>query len=319
MGLVGKVVLILAGALLASGLELTHKSYFKNPIEVAGTNGEVVAIGREGRVEVRSFYRLKNLRSEVELPPIHGFAKNVLVPMPFYDIDVIPGGKIVVLGKGDFQYRRLFLIENRKKRFLLKSNLPLIQARFVTPNRVLTIGINGELVLLDSISRRVLWEKRVKVAPPVRFALNFDRTRVAVAGSNGWIEVYSTLTGKRLYRFQGVNRREPLALDYYSTRIIEGSFDGRVVVYQLPTGKPVYIRRLAKVIDYYKKPSLPTAVAILNDRLIAYTYRNRDIYIYDLKTRQGQLLKGDRYPIVGLQFLPGYLFGYTSHSITIWR
>jgi len=300
-------------------IQLNHRSYFKKNIEVATTNGQEVVIGRNGQVEVRDFKNLSRLKRIISLPKIHGFARNILIPMPFYDIDLTPSGKILVLGKGDVSNRRLFLIENGKIKFFLKSNLFFIQARFISPYKILAMTNTGELVAVDIRNQKVLWERKTGLKAPTRMALNYDRTRVAIVGANGITYIFNSFTGQLIDSFRSINRRESLSLSYYSRLIMNGSFDGKVVVFDLSTRHFVYIKKLAKKIYYQNFPSLPTATAILGDRTIAYTYRHRNIYLYDLKTKKGLVLEGDRYPIIKLQFVGIYLISYTTHSISIWR
>jgi WD40 repeat protein len=307
------------GLQLLSAIHLNHKAYFKKSIEVATTNGQIVVIGREGKLEIRGFHRLAQLQKVIPLPKIHGFARNILIPMPFYDIDITPSGRILVLGKGDVSNRRLFLIENGKSRFFLKSNLFFIQARFITPYKIVAMTNTGELVAVDIRTKKVLWDRKTGLKAPTRMALNYDRSRVAIVGADGTTQIFESLTGKEVTHFQSLNRRESLSLSYYSRLIMNGSFDGKVVVFDLPTRKFVYIKRLARKIYYQNNPPLPTATAILGDRTIAYTYQHRNIYLYDLKTGKGTILQGDSYPITKLQFVGIYLISYTPHSISIWR
>ncbi|NPA89594.1 MAG: WD40 repeat domain-containing protein [Epsilonproteobacteria bacterium] len=301
------------------GIQLSQRGYFKRSIEVATTNGQIVVIGRNGKVEIRDFRNLSRLIKVIPLPKIHGFARNILIPMPFYDIDVTPSGKILILGKGDVSNRRLLMIEKGKIKFFLKSNLFFIQAQFITPTKIVAMTNTGELVGVDIQTRKVLWDWKTGLKPPTRMALNYDRSKVAIVGADGATYIFNSLTGKVVDSFRSLNRRESLSLSYYSRLIMNGSFDGKVVVFDIPTRHFVYIKRLARKIYYQNNPPLPTATAILGDRTIAYTYQHRNIYLYDLKTKKGLVLKGDQYPITKLQFIGIYLISYTPHSISIWR
>jgi len=318
--MVKKGLLLALTAVVGWGMTLYHKAYFKREIEVATTNGSIVAVGRGGNIEIRDYKKLSHLLYKVILPKIHGFAQNVLVPMPLYDIDITPAGKIVVLGKGDLNRRRIFIIDNRRAQFLLETDIPFFQVRFITPTRIALMGAKGSLVVIDSKTKKVVWKLNTGLPFPTRMGVNINRSKIVVVGSDGEVKIYRASDGKLLSQFKGVTNREPLAVAYGFHLIGVGAFDGRVAVYDdRKGGRPYYLRRLAKKIYYGNSPALPTAVALWGDKGLAYTYRSRDIYLYTFLGKKGEVLKGDKYPVVKLQFVGAELVSYTPHSISIWR
>jgi|GEM_PF-2280068 len=318
--MVRKLVLIVASMGMGWGLSLYHKVYFKKPIGVATTNGSVIVVGRDGNLEVRNYRKLSNLLYKVILPKIHGFAQNVLIPMPLYDLDITPSGKIAVLGKGDLNRRRIFIVDRKRAKFLVETDLPFIQIRFITPSRIALIGAKGGLAVIDTKTKQVVWRLETQLPGPTRMEIDRTYSKIGVVGSNGEIKIYRAKDGKLLYRLKGVTKREPMAVAYGFHLIGVGAFDGRVVVYREgEEGKPYYLRRLSRKIYYGNNPALPTAVALWGDKGLAYTYRGQDIYLYTFRDKKGAILKGDTNPILKLQFVGAELVSYTPHSISIWR
>jgi len=184
--------------------------------------------------------------------------------------------------------KELYLYENGQLKKLISEDdsLYITKARFIDDNHILFSLLGNTMYLYNFKSGKTVWTLEVK-APDAEFsstfsdfALNEDKSLVAVVDESGDVKIVDVKAGKVTKVLSGKNLDKVFKVDFKQNRIITAGRDGRVVVYDLTKGSS-YTLREKKWFFVYSVGLSPSG------KLGAFSLNQKnDIAVFDIKTHQ---------------------------------
>ncbi|QCT94359.1 nitrate reductase [Caminibacter mediatlanticus TB-2] len=312
-----KVIFFIITTILLFGYEVItpHKkiTYDYYISKIAFNNKYLIAGLENGSIIIKNFNNLKTLIT-INLPKIHDFMGDK-IPMPIYSIDISPDNKEVLILTEDENAKRTLFIYNLNTKTLKKIftiNQTLMKANFIDNKKIFFAKLSDEITLYDLTKKKFIYTTQLDSYVFSTYALNNDKTKIALGDESGNIKIANTITGKKIATIIGFNKDKTLSLDYQKNEIINASNDKRVGIYT----------ENGKIINTLDAKFLPYAAALsptLKTFAIQYDEKN-NIMVYSQYNKPLYLLKGHTMPLNGMKYINSTtLISYSPSEILIWK
>ena len=221
--------------------------------------------------------KTKKLISNIKLEKIKDFLGD-LIDSKIYSVDIIEN-KILILSQGTNGGRNLFIYENNQLKNVIsdKKRLFIARAKFIDKDKILYSLLSNQLFLYDFKIDKNIYSKQISHSKFSYFALNENKTEVAIADESGNIQIYDTLKGEKIKIHNNYNLDNVFQVDYKNDMIITAGQDRRSVIYS-KNNQP-YIKESNFLI--YVCELSPTS------KLGAYSSNeNNDVTVFDTKSKK---------------------------------
>ncbi len=259
-------------------------------VDIVYRNGLLYVASDKGTVEVFNLESKKKIK-QINLPPITNFEGDFYSPKVF-SIDLSPdNNKISIVAERSGGKRNLYLYEQGKLITIdLKSannNFVINKVKFIDHKKIVLGLLSNELLLYDLEKRDLLKKKQINMSSFSDFALNNNKSKIAVSDEAGEISILDVNNWQLTKILKGVNVDRVYKVSYKKNTIIGGGQDRRVAIYY--ENKPLYKRISVNFLVY--------AVALSEDARLAAFLANEDncLGIINLENyNQSFLLKGHK-------------------------
>ena len=294
-----------------------------SPVKVLSASGYVYDITVDekylyagtGHGELQIFdYDSNTVVDTITLPKIKDFMGDETYPKVF-SVDHL-NGKYLLLSEAKSGYRELYIHENNitTKIISVDDKQTLVKARFVDDEHLFLANLGNEVMLYNLKEKKEIYRFQISQSKFSDFALNLDKSRVAVGCESGEISVIDVQRGKIIQILKGQNLDNTYRVAFRNSVVTGAGQDRRASYYMLPKGNG----------DYFKGSFLIYATALSpSGRYAAYAIdEDNDIAIYDLSTHKRiALLKGQKSTLNTIVFLDEKrLFSASSDpKIMMWK
>ena len=151
-------------------------------------------------------------------------------------------GTLLILSQDNGGYSRVHLYANNKLNELIsqKDKLNIIKAKFIDKDNIVIALISNDIISYNLKTKKINWDTQASMSKFSSFALNNDRTQVAVADESGDVHIITLANGKIIKTLSGQNVDNLFSIDFKSDIILTGGQDRRAAVYNLKSGEAYY-------------------------------------------------------------------------------
>ncbi|MFK5882113.1 MAG: WD40 repeat domain-containing protein [Sulfurospirillum sp.] len=225
------------------------------------------------------------------------------------------GGKLLFVSQGEGGFSRVYLYQGKKKSLIFnkRDKLSVVKAKFISKDKIILALLSSQVLLYNLKSKKFIYNKQVSGSKFSDFALNRDRSKMALVDESGSATLIDTKDGKVIKVFKGENLDNVYQVDYKNHIIAIASKDRRCGVY-----------RDDGTLSYYKKAEFMVySVGLSPDgKMCAYPsdFVN-SITIFDTSNKENVYkLVGDKSTISNIIFTGDKtLFTTSKNKIKFWR
>ncbi len=213
---------------------------------------------------------------EVVIPKIKDFMGDV-IDAKIASVDYIDERYLILSDSGIGGYSNLRIYQDDKliDIFTAKDKKPLVKARFIDKEHILVGYLSDELELYDIKNKKSIYRVQLTQSKFSDFALNEDKSLVAVGCESGEVTVVDVKSGKIIKRLNSQNVDLVFKVDIKKDMVVAGGKDRRAAWYNIKNGKAGYFKASFFVYGVALSPNAKRAAFAMDE--------NSDITIFDLE------------------------------------
>ena len=192
-----------------------------------------------GDIDIFNIKTKKKLQS-ITLGKIKDFMGDT-VDSKIFSLDLL-NDTLLILSQDNGGYSRIHLYKNKKLTQIISRDnmLNIIKAKFIDNHTVLLALISNDIISYDIYTKKRNWTIQASMSKFSDFALNNNKTLVAVTDESGDVHVLSTKDGKKEKRLTGENVDNVFSIEFKGDTILTGGQDRRAAVYNLKNSSAYY-------------------------------------------------------------------------------
>jgi hypothetical protein len=201
--------------------------------------GKLYISSNSGNIDIFDTKNKKKIES-IRLSKIKDFMGDE-IDSKIFTIDLLDD-TLLILSQDNGGYSRIQFYHDKKLISVIDQadKLNIIKAKFIDKEHLLIALISNEIILYDIKNKKKLWVTQASMSKFSDFALNNDRSKVAVGDESGDIHILSTKDGKKLKTLTGQNVDNIFSVDFKADTVLTGGQDRRAAVYNLKTSSAYY-------------------------------------------------------------------------------
>ena len=210
---------------ISSGL-VTDVLTDKNKLYVSTDVGNVDIFDMKSKKEIKT----------IKLDKIKDFMGDD-VSSKIFSLDML-NGTLLILSQDSGGYSRLHLLKDGKLRQIVskEDRLNIIKAKFIDTKKVVIALISNDIISYSIDTKQKNWVTQASMSKFSSFALNNDRSLVAIADESGDVHVLSTKDGSKVKTLSGQNVDNIFGIAFRGDTVLTGGQDRRAAVYNVKTG-----------------------------------------------------------------------------------
>ena len=264
-------------------VSLLGKDIYSNIKIDIGANAKDMVLGKDGELVIGTSksklivydYVNKRVSKIINIPKIKDFMGDI-IDASLSSVDYIDGKYLILSDSGIGGYSDLRIYDDNKTIdiFTEKDKKSLVKARFIDSNHILLGYLSDELELYDIKTKKSIYKVQLTQSKFSDFALNENKSLVAVGCESGEVTVADVKSGKVIKRLNSQNVDLIFQVDIKKDIVVAGGKDRRASWYNLKTGKSGYFNASFFVYGVALSPSTTKAAFAMDE--------NSDITIYNL-------------------------------------
>jgi len=207
--------------------------------DIIAKDTKLYASTSEGVVDI---FNIKNQKviKKIMIPKIQDFMGDD-INAKIYSVDVMDN-TILLLSQGLRGFREVYLYNhsNLKKIIDISDKLTIAKAKFIDNDNILLALLSNDIISYNIKTKKENWRVQASMSKFSNFAMNEDKTKVAIADESGDLHLLDIKNSKLLKTLSGENLDNVFALDYKNNTIITAGQDRRAVVYDLTSNSAYY-------------------------------------------------------------------------------
>ncbi len=214
---------------VSSGL-VTDVLYASNMLYVSTDNGNVEIFDTKKRKKV----------DYIALPKIYDFMGDE-VGSKVFSMDMLHG-KLLILSQESGGFGRIHLyLDHKLQKVVSKDDmLNIIKAKFIDDDTIVMALISNDIISYNIKTKKKNWVRQASMSKFSSFALNNDRSMVAIADESGDVHILSTKDGHIVKKLSGQNVDNIFSIDFKADSVITGGQDRRAGIYNVKSAKGYY-------------------------------------------------------------------------------
>jgi len=200
--------------------------------DVITSNMLLYAANDAGSVDVFDIKSKKRLK-HIELSKIKDFMGDE-IDSKIFSIDILDN-ELLILSQDSGGYSRVEIYRDEKLESVISKDerLNIIKAKYIDSETILLALISNDIISYNIKSKKMNWSIQASMSKFSNFALNHNKSRVAIADESGDVHIISTKDGKIVDTLKGENVDNIFAVDFSHNVVITGGQDRRVGVYHI--------------------------------------------------------------------------------------
>ena len=241
----------------------------KNNLLISGTD--------TGKMQIYDIEKDKIVKT-VQLPKIKDFMGDI-IDTRVASVDKIGDRYLLLSDSGKGGYFNLWIYENDKLNKIItpEDKKSLVKARFIDKDHVLLGYLSNEIALYDLNKKNELYKTSVSESKFSDFALNEDKSKVAVTCESGIIYILDTKTGKIIKELKSEHVDNVYKLDFKNGKISGAGQDRRASLYDAKSGKGEHIEGHFLIYATGLSPSANKVAYAMDEQ--------NNIYVYNTLTK----------------------------------
>ena len=201
----------------------TDIDYAKNRLYIATDSGRVDVYDTKTKKEIK----------HIDLSQIKDFMGDA-IDSKIFTIDIYKG-VLLLLSQDSGGYSRAHFYKNDTLQQKISQNdkLNIIKAKFIDKDTILLALISNDIISYNVKTKKINWETQVSMSKFSNFALNGNRSMVAVGDESGEVHLLDTKSGKKLKTLKGQNVDNLFSVAFAGDIVLTGGQDRRAAVYNI--------------------------------------------------------------------------------------
>jgi len=207
--------------------------------DVICNNSKMYASTDNGNVEIFNIEKREKV-DFIQLPKIHDFMGDE-VGSKVFSLDMIKN-TLLILSQESGGYGRIHLYKDGKLQKIVSQDdrLNIIKAKFIDSENILMALISNDIISYNIKTKKKNWITQASMSKFSSFAINNDRSMVAIADESGDVHVLSTKDGHNIKTLSGQNVDNIFTIDFKTNVVLTGGQDRRAGIYNLKSGSGYY-------------------------------------------------------------------------------
>lgn len=286
-----------------SGL-VTDIVYKDFKLYAASDGGEVKIFDTKNKQEIQT----------IKLDKIKDFMGDV-IKSKIFSIDLLDD-TLLILSQDNGGYSRVHTFENGKLNLIItqEDKFNIIKAKFINKENILIALISNDIISYNLKTKKINWTVQASMSKFSSFALNNDKSEVAIADESGDVHIIATKNGKKIKTLSGENVDNVFSIDFKKNVVLTGGQDRRAGVYNLKNKTAYYQTTDFFIYGVGLSPS---------GNIGAYSSDvNNDVNVFDTSTREllGRY-KATKMVVNSIYFIneKEFFINSSSHSIGYYK
>lgn len=193
----------------------------------------------DGKIEIFDTKSKKNIKT-IKLDKIKDFMGDE-IDSKIFSIDML-NGSLLILSQDNGGYSRVHIYKSSILHVIISGSdsLNIIKAKFIDKDNILIALISNDVISYNIKTKKKNWITQASMSKFSNFALNNDKTLVAIADESGEVHLLSTKDGKKVKTLSGQNVDNIFSIDFKGDVVLTGGQDRRAGVYNLKNGDAYY-------------------------------------------------------------------------------
>jgi len=267
----------------------------------------------DGNVEI--FDTAKRKRVErISLPKIHDFMGDE-VGSKVFSLDYL-NDTLLILSQESGGYGRVHLYKNKQLSKVVSQEdmFNIIKAKFIDNENILMALISNDIISYNIKTKKKNWVTQASMSKFSSFALNEERSMVAIADESGDVHVLSTKDGHIVKTLSGQNVDNIFTIDFKKDTVLTGGQDRRAGIYSLSKGSGYHKESAFFVYGVGLSPS---------GKIAAYSSdMNNNVTLFNVDSQDniGKFLS-DKMIVNGIYFIneKEFYINSSSHSVRYFK
>ncbi|QOP45301.1 WD40 repeat domain-containing protein [Sulfurimonas paralvinellae] len=207
--------------------------------DVLYNNGSLYISSDSGTVDIYDT-KTKKKRKSIKLEKIKDFMGDA-IDSKIFTLDFLDQ-TLLILSQDNGGYSRVNLYKNKKNAQIISSDqkLNIIKAKFIDKDTILLALISNDIISYNIKTKKKNWTTQASMSKFSNFALNNDRSTVAIADESGEVHLIDTKTGNKLKTLSGQNVDNLFGVAFAGDIVLTGGQDRRAGVYNVKNGSAYY-------------------------------------------------------------------------------
>ncbi len=193
----------------------------------------------KGSIELFNTRNKKEFKT-IQLDKIKDFMGDE-INSKIFSLDML-GDTLLILSQDNGGYSRISLFKNNKLVQVISQDnkLNIIKAKFIDKDTILLGLISNDIISYNIKTKKKNWVTQASMSKFSSFALNNNRTQVAIADESGDVHILSTKDGAKVETLTGQNVDNLFSIAYRGNTVLTGGQDRRAAVYNVKTKSGYY-------------------------------------------------------------------------------
>jgi len=200
--------------------------------DILYTKGKLYISSDSGIVDLFDTKTKKKIQT-IQLDKIKDFMGDA-IESKIFDIDML-NNTLLILSQDNGGYSRVHLYKNKKLLPIItgRKKLNIIKAKFINNNTIILALISNDIISYNIKTEKINWTTQASMSKFSNFALNNDRTKIAIADEGGNVHILYTKDGKKFKTLSGENVDNIFGVAFRNSIVLTGGQDRRAGVYNL--------------------------------------------------------------------------------------
>jgi len=189
----------------------------------------------DGQVECFNV-KTKKLEHNIQLKKIKDFMGDA-VGSKIFSLDMIED-KLMILSQDSGGYSRVHIYQDKQLEQVISKDdmLNIIKAKFIDKDTLILALISNDIISYNIKTKKKNWVTQASMSKFSSFALNNDRTLVAIADESGDVHLLSIKDGHIVKKLSGQNVDNIFSIAFCGHIVLTGGQDRRAGVYDITRG-----------------------------------------------------------------------------------
>ncbi|ADN09294.1 WD40 repeat domain-containing protein [Sulfurimonas autotrophica] len=271
---------LLFSSIYAKGLvqpDYTYKISSGLVTDILYNKQKLYCAADDGKIEVFNTKSKKKIQT-IRLDKIKDFMGDE-IDSKIFSLDMF-NGSLLILSQDNGGYSRVHLFDATGLHVIISGSdrLNIIKAKFIDKDNILIALISNDIISYNIKSNKKNWTTQASMSKFSNFALNNDKSLVAIADESGIVHILATKDGAKTKTLRGQNVDNIFSIDFKRHVVLTGGQDRRAGVYNLKNGDAYYKTSKFFVYGVGLSPS---------GNLAAYSSDiNNDVEVFNTNTRE---------------------------------
>ena len=193
----------------------------------------------DGKIEIFDTKSKKNIQT-IKLDKIKDFMGDE-IDSKIFSLDMLDDS-LLILSQDNGGYSRVHVYKSSMLHVIISGNdrLNIIKAKFIDKDNILIALISNDIISYNIKTKKKNWTTQASKSKFSNFALNNDKSLVAIADESGEVHIFATKDGTKTKTLSSQNVDNIFSIDFKSDVVLTGGQDRRAGVYNIKNGSGYY-------------------------------------------------------------------------------